>query len=138
MEAGNSVIIRNLEENGLTDENKDLIMNLMLNGPPQEDRKLIWLEITGAAQKIKRKHNYYSIINNSSAGIDTESTRQIDRDIYRTFPEELYFRRQQNIKKLRNILVVYSVKNPIIGYCQGLNFIVGRLLTFNFTEEESF
>jgi len=29
---------------------------------------------------------------------------------------------------IENILRAYSIRNPTIGYCQGFNFIVGRLL----------
>jgi len=29
---------------------------------------------------------------------------------------------------MRNILTAYSRRNLTIGYCQGFNFIVGRLL----------
>jgi hypothetical protein len=32
------------------------------------------------------------------------------------------------IEKLRNVLSVYTKRNPTIGYCQGMNFLVGRLL----------
>ena len=31
-------------------------------------------------------------------------------------------------EKMRNILVCYSIRNNSIGYCQGFNFIVIRLL----------
>ena len=39
---------------------------------------------------------------------------------------------------LRRILKAYSMYDPEIGYCQGMNFIVGMMLITNFTEEESF
>lgn len=32
------------------------------------------------------------------------------------------------MKAVENILRAYSIRNPTIGYCQGFNFIVGRLL----------
>lgn len=32
------------------------------------------------------------------------------------------------MKSIENILKAYSVRNPTIGYCQGFNFIVGRLV----------
>jgi hypothetical protein len=31
-------------------------------------------------------------------------------------------------EKMRNILVCYSIRNNSIGYCQGFNFIVLRIL----------
>jgi hypothetical protein len=45
-------------------------------------------------------------------------------------PEEL-------MDSLRNVLATYSKRNPTVGYCQGMNFIAGRLLNF-MDEEEAF
>ncbi len=41
------------------------------------------------------------------------------------------------INPLRNVLVAYTKRNPTVGYCQGMNFIVGRLLRF-LDEDEAF
>jgi hypothetical protein len=49
-------------------------------------------------------------------------------DLHRTFPGDPYFEKEENIIKLKNILLAYSRRNISIGYCQGFNFIVGRLL----------
>jgi len=38
---------------------------------------------------------------------------------------------------MRRILVAYTKRNPIVGYCQGMNFILGRLIKF-LSEEEAF
>jgi len=38
------------------------------------------------------------------------------------------FKLPETIRKLKNILLAYSRRNISIGYCQGFNFIVGRLL----------
>lgn len=32
------------------------------------------------------------------------------------------------VNMLRNVLQTYCKRNPTIGYCQGMNFLVGRLL----------
>jgi hypothetical protein len=42
------------------------------------------------------------------------------------------------LARLRNILKAYSRRNISIGYVQGFNFIVGRLLKVNQNEEEVF
>ena len=42
------------------------------------------------------------------------------------------------LEKLKNILVCYSIRNTSIGYCQGMNFIVGRLLLIIDNEEQVF
>ena len=58
-------------------------------------------------------------------------------DLGRTFPGEDFYRRPEIIDSLRRICLAYAVRNPEIGYCQGFNFIVGRLLKI-MTEEEAF
>ena len=42
------------------------------------------------------------------------------------------------LTKLKNILICYSIRNTSIGYCQGMNFIVGRLLLIMDNEEQAF
>lgn len=42
------------------------------------------------------------------------------------------------IQKMRNILLCYSTRNTTIGYCQGMNFIVARLLLIMEDEEKVF
>ena len=42
------------------------------------------------------------------------------------------------LEKLKNILMCYSIRNTSIGYCQGMNFIVGRLLLIIDNEEQVF
>ena len=44
---------------------------------------------------------------------------------------------EELIVPLRNVLCTYTKRNPTVGYCQGMNFIVGRLLRF-MKEEEAF
>ena len=44
---------------------------------------------------------------------------------------------EQNIIPLRNVLSTFVKRNPTIGYCQGMNFIVGNLLK-HLNEQESF
>ena len=41
-------------------------------------------------------------------------------------------------KSLRNILMCYSTRNSTIGYCQGMNFVVSRLLLILGNEEYTF
>jgi hypothetical protein len=49
-------------------------------------------------------------------------------DVMRTFPDDPFFREEENLIKLKRILLAYSRRNVSIGYCQGFNFLVGRLI----------
>ena len=77
----------------------------------------------------------YSISTYSSL-LDQESPceHDINKDIERTFPNELFFK--ENSQKLKNVLVAISVYFPEVGYIQGINFIVGFLLMINGGNEE--
>ena len=41
------------------------------------------------------------------------------------------------LNSVKRILVAYTLRNPVIGYCQGMNFILGKII-FQLPEEESF
>ncbi|OQR95905.1 hypothetical protein THRCLA_07471, partial [Thraustotheca clavata] len=56
---------------------------------------------------------------------------EIRRDLFRTFPQEVYFdasTTQPGHIQLANILMALSKYFPDIGYCQGMNYVVGKLL----------
>ncbi|CAG9318226.1 unnamed protein product [Blepharisma stoltei] len=131
-------LLKQLRENGITPQTRPLVSTLLINGPPHVERKMIWLEITGAGLQLRENPIYYSTLISTKISIETSVTRQIDRDLHRTFPNENFFDRKTHMTALRNVLVAYSWRNPSVGYCQGLNFIVGRLMTIGFSEEESF
>ena len=56
----------------------------------------------------------------------------------RTFPEEKECMKENFLEKLKNILICYSTRNTSVGYCQGMNFIGGRLLLIMGNEEHAF
>jgi hypothetical protein len=49
------------------------------------------------------------------------------KDIPRTRAEILKNNKDYE-QKLKNILICYSIRNNSIGYCQGFNFIVLRII----------
>ena len=52
---------------------------------------------------------------------------QIDLDLNRTFPTTKHFNAEHKLS-LRRILVCVSLYEPLVGYVQGMNFLVGSLL----------
>jgi len=71
--------------------------------------------------------NYYNnLLNNYPENIPSPFEAQINLDLGRTYPNDSFFTEKENIKKLKNILV--SRRETTIGYCQGFNFIVGKIL----------
>jgi hypothetical protein len=59
------------------------------------------------------------------------------KDLPRTFPSDPYFKDPLVLQSMERILKSYIKRNPTIGYCQGMNFIVGRLMKY-LSEEETF
>jgi hypothetical protein len=57
------------------------------------------------------------------------------KDIQRT---QKNITKKDRIEALNSVLLSYSIRNPFLGYCQGLNFIVIQLLNWDFSEEEAF
>ena len=42
---------------------------------------------------------------------------------------------EKPIEKMRNVLQAYAKRNPYVGYCQGLNFVLEFVMRLKFTEE---
>ena len=73
--------------------------------------------------------DYYSdLIINYPDDIASPYENQINLDLDRTFPQDPFFQEQKNLTKLKNILLAFSRRETTIGYCQGFNFIVGKIL----------
>lgn len=59
----------------------------------------------------------------------TDSIRQVELDLHRTYPDEAYFSdTSPGYFALRRVLMAFSKYDSNLGYVQGMNFIAGALL----------
>jgi hypothetical protein len=65
---------------------------------------------------------------------------QIEKDSTRTLPEKPCFASDTSpgCVALERMLLAYALQNPIIGYCQGMNFLAAMLLMHVKKEEDAF
>ncbi|KAL1919290.1 uncharacterized protein VTP21DRAFT_1983 [Calcarisporiella thermophila] len=119
---------------------------LIRKGIPSSFRGKAWLYYSGAEAKLAQNPGLYEklVCEAQALGNKNESAEIIERDLHRTFPENLYFQSTPDgkdapfIGALRRILLAFSVHVPSIGYCQSLNYIAGLMLLFLDREEEVF
>ena len=87
-------------------------------------RQAVWPELVKLPKHIEQKKvdiNYDKLLNSFSNNV-----YEIGLDIPRTFPEEEDSKVLR--KSMNNVLKGISITHPKIGYCQGMNFLVLRLL----------
>ncbi|KAI7863755.1 rab-GTPase-TBC domain-containing protein [Spinellus fusiger] len=121
-------------------------------GVPADLRGRVWFHYSGAEAKMDSNLKVYDrfLDKAKKLGNKNEFADIIERDLHRTFPENIQFRTntvngQQLastnnvpvISALRRVLLAFSLYCPSVGYCQSLNFLVGMLLLF-MNEEEAF
>jgi hypothetical protein len=111
----------------LNPDEKKLLKYLIAKGTPQYCRQNLWLLCSGAKQEIANNTFYYENILKLSKEVPSLYEKQIDKDIKRT-NSELLKKNPEFKTKMKNILMCYSIRNSSIGYCQGFNFLVLRLL----------
>lgn len=153
-----------LRHNGLLfDSNKpplrfppksDKVKKLIRRGIPPEWRGNAWFFYAGGYEKLNKHVGVYEKIVKDTQGIQNKDTEVIERDLNRTFPDNIYFNENclllgtvspndlpgpetGMIKALRRVLVAFAHYQPQIGYCQLLNFLAGLLLLF-MDEERAF
>ena len=81
---------------------------------------------------------YYKNLIEYSKSMPCLFAHQIDLDLKRTFPNDEKCMTDEFLLKMRNILLCYSIRNNTVGYCQGMNFLVARLILIIENEEEVF
>lgn len=112
-------------------------------GIPAEVRGDAWFSFVHGYERLNANKGLYEELVRQSLDLVTENTDAIEKDLHRTFPDNIYFKNIANDKEspmlttLRRILKVFSIYKPSIGYCQSLNFIAGLLLIF-LNEEKTF
>ena len=114
------------------------LRNLLLKKSPDKNRAKYWFLLSGAEREKNLHPGYYhNIIYEYPDYIPSKYKTIIEADLDRTCPTEDFFKKPENRKKLSNVLIAYSRRNCKIGYCQGFNFIVAKLLQI-FEEEDAF
>lgn len=109
---------------------RQYLLRVCKHGFPSPYRKHLWLRASGAASYMNLPENRFYYRNLRRAGLDypSPSSHQIEVDLKRTFSELEMPCDERNIRRLRNVLTAYTKRCPLVSYCQGMNFIVARLL----------
>lgn len=114
---------------------------LVRSGIPDKQRACIWCKILGVFDKMTQinveKDFYYDTLRNITEETfksNPEAIEQILLDVPRTFSGATCF----SSGSVLNILKVFAVLHPEIGYCQSLNFIAAIIVSVIQDEEPSF
>lgn len=121
-------------------------------GIPAEWRGGAWWYFAKGHEKLNSNIGLYDKLVESTVNLRNKDTEIIERDLNRTFPDNIHFRPEKTnstlssstitpetplIQALRRVLVAFAIYQPNIGYCQSMNFIAGLLLIF-MDEEKAF
>ncbi|XP_033866728.1 growth hormone-regulated TBC protein 1-like isoform X2 [Acipenser ruthenus] len=125
---GNNKVVKNIK-----------VKRYVRKGIPNEHRSLIWMAASGAQAQLEQNPGYYRKLLEGERDPRLEDT--IKTDMHRTFPDNVHFRKNADPclqQTLFNVLLAYGHHNRNVGYCQGMNFIVGYLILITKDEEKSF
>ncbi|KIW13167.1 hypothetical protein PV08_08354 [Exophiala spinifera] len=113
--------------------------SLVLAGIPVSLRPKIWAECSGATA-LRNPGYYEDLVARSQDGtdVDPDIASQIKADVRRTLTDNVFFRHGPGVQRLEELLRAYSLHNPRIGYCQGMNLITASLLLICATAEDCF
>ena len=131
------------------------VRSLVWRGIPHSIRQRAWLRLLRDKMPSRDMSAYYSLmldqVSRAYQQHDEQQRRQargvsesfgpsaagssvwlsfadIEKDVNRTLPSLWLFRSADGVERLRRVLLAYCVHCPLVGYCQGLNFIAGSLL----------
>lgn len=91
-----------------------------------QQHKALWLLLSGATHRMKEEPDYYTLLTYSD--YPEYYRKVIEADVKRTLEEKT----EESQDKLGRILRNLAKRNPYVGYCQGLNFVVNFLLVMQF------
>jgi len=119
---------------------------VITNGIPFTVRGKAYLLLCGLSDQMISTTHQESYTNHVNRYTQLPNTNQlkkdINQDLYRTFPDNKWFGEDNNSKKiqmLERVLGAFALHNPAIGYCQSMNFVAAFLLIiFDFVELPAF
>lgn len=110
---------------------------LCRGGIPDRFRKQMWRHMVQFKVrnllKEKGDHYYRNLCNMlPDSPVAACYRKQVALDLMRTMPNNTSFSSpgSKGIMDLQDVLLAFCIHNPTIGYCQGMNFIVGMSLIF--------
>jgi hypothetical protein len=101
----------------------------------EEARKAIMQERVTQYEAIRSQWSTVSIEQEKYCRKFRERREQILKDIVRTDREYPFFEKEENITKLRNVLMTYTCYNSDLGYVQGMNDYVAIVLSITDGDE---
>uniref|UniRef100_H2YR54 Rab-GAP TBC domain-containing protein n=1 Tax=Ciona savignyi TaxID=51511 RepID=H2YR54_CIOSA len=115
---------------------------LIRMGIPHQLRPQVWSwmverRVGHIRMKLDADGSYYSkLVKSKDAQLPS---KQIELDLLRTLPNNRHFSSMScdGVEQLRSVLRAYSIHNPAIGYCQGLNRVAAVALLY-LCEEDAF
>lgn len=123
-----------------SEDDKKLYKLLLIKGVvPPSFRPEFWYISSGAKRECQRHPGYYKFLCEKYPYYKNSIKEEIEieKDIKRSFPEETFFKSEENLDKFRRTLNSYYKRN-LSGYTQGCNQIVGRMLETIGNEEKTF
>lgn len=92
-------------------------------------------ERMGDSQTAKKTLNHRSI-QDGPRELELQRWKEIEADLDRVFVNgRTRVNTSTGTASMRRVLRAYSLRNPAVGYCQGMNFVVGLLLQVRVTHE---
>lgn len=133
------------------------VQRYIRKGIPPEYRGHAWFFYSNGHRRLKEHPGLYAKLAADASKLDDNNAELIERDLHRTFPDNIYFKPEGYVKpattpkrplvsglaeppiitSLRRVLQAFALYRPKAGYCQSLNFIAGIFLLF-LSEEKSF
>ncbi|XP_078325499.1 uncharacterized protein LOC111124243 isoform X7 [Crassostrea virginica] len=111
--------------------------SLCRGGIPDRYRMQVWRQLVRYQVRdmmsAKGQHYFRNLCNMlPDSPLAARYRKQISLDLMRTMPNNMKFSSQgcKGVMDLQDVLLAYCVHNPTVGYCQGMNFIVGLALIF--------
>eukprot|EP00271_Cylindrocystis_brebissonii_P022829 TRINITY_DN893_c0_g1_i1.p1 TRINITY_DN893_c0_g1~~TRINITY_DN893_c0_g1_i1.p1 ORF type:complete len:1193 (+),score=268.35 TRINITY_DN893_c0_g1_i1:794-4372(+) len=104
---------------------------------PAEQRGTAWMAVACAnpEEDLLPRSRYAQLLKQESRW-----SREIERDVNRTFPLHPKFREERGAGQMAlfDVIKAYSIMDPEIGYCQGMAFVAAVLLMHMEEAEDAF
>lgn len=106
-------------------------------GLPNRIRGEIWELSCGSAYQRMQNQRLYKELVSEYEGKTSFALEEIEKDLNRSMPDYVGYQNKEGIDRLRRVLMVYSWRNPDVGYCQAMNIVAAALLIY-MSEEQAF